>query len=190
MNSLCLCSAVDRLTVMALLSLKFIGCITSYKITWYFLCQIATDRRIQLQNKYLNKYLKVLRRFLFIHRGSTGQSGFLRNFRKLMKEAKCIGKNLILQIFSGLPIRMKHPGLASRRVAGALMCWAYTHQSPCVLNFLSKFSLHSCRVTLLFFLGFLLGFISTTLSQRFSFFDRFKARVLLFRVLLEAHTCI
>lgn len=96
MNSLCLCSAVDRLTVTALLSLKFIDHFTSYKITWYFLCQIATDRRIQLQNKYLNKYLKVLRRFLFIHRWSTGQPGFLRNFRKLMKEAKCIGKNLIL----------------------------------------------------------------------------------------------
>lgn len=107
-NSLC----VDKLTVTALLSLKFIEHITLYKIILYFLCWIATDRRFQLQIKHLNKYLKVLRRFLFIHRGSTEQSGFLRNFGKLMKEAKCIGTNLIEQISHGLPIRVEHPGVA------------------------------------------------------------------------------
>lgn len=111
-NSSGLCSAVDRITIMALLALKLIDRITSYKIVWYFLCWIAKDRRLQLQIKYLNKYLKVLRRFLFILSGSTGQSGFLRNFRKLMKGAKCIGKNLILHIINGLPVRIIHPRVA------------------------------------------------------------------------------
>lgn len=64
---------------------------------------------------------------------------------------------------------------ASWHTVGALMCWAYTHQNPRVLR---KFSLYSCSVTLLFFLGFLSGFICSTLSQNFSFFDCFKARVL------------
>lgn len=131
MNSLCLCSAADRLTVAALLSLKFIDHITSYKIILYFPCWIAIDGRLQLQIKYLNKYLKVLRRMLHIHRGSTEQSGFLRNLRELMKEGKCTGTNLILPISSGLAIRMKHPWAAWLPGAlGALMCWAPTHQNP------------------------------------------------------------
>lgn len=88
---------------------------------------------------------------------------------------------------------LTHKGGAPRgssvswNTVGALMCWAYTHQSPLVW---SKFSLYSCNITVLFFLGFLSGFISTILSQIFSFFYCFVARVLLFCLLVEAHTCI
>lgn len=54
----------------------------------------------------------MLRRILFIHRGSSEQSGFPTNLGGLMKESKCIGTNLTLQISRGFPVRMKHPGVA------------------------------------------------------------------------------
>lgn len=46
-----------------------------------------------------------------------------------MKEAKCIGKNLILQIINVLPIRIIHPRVSQLpgTTFGALMRQAYTH---------------------------------------------------------------
>lgn len=46
-----------------------------------------------------------------------------------MKEAKCIGKNLILQIINVSPIRIIHPRVSQLpgTTFGALMRQAYTH---------------------------------------------------------------